>query len=180
LMLCVVFVFHNPSQPNWKNFTVTPDGATQTLTVNQITLTRNSEPVTIHSYSDGFENMWIDLDYSLINRQTQQRVDVSGTVEHYTGRDSDGAWSEGSYHNEVTVAAVPKGTYDVVVEAAAHRWSAKGVPPPSDPNSFATSDLTVQVAATTGAVFWSNFWLALTCVLAPPLLFWYFSRSRKS
>jgi hypothetical protein len=67
-------------------------------------------------------NNWIYLNYALINVDTGQAYDFGREVSFYSGRDEDGAWSEGSRRDRVTVPSVPPGNYYLRVE------------PESDPN----------------------------------------------
>ena len=68
------------------------------------------------------DNNWIYLNYALINEDTGHAYDFGREVSYYHGRDSDGAWTEGSTTNTVTVPSVPPGNYYLRVE------------PESDPN----------------------------------------------
>ena len=69
------------------------------------------------------ENEWVDLDYSLVNRATQASYDAYGLAEHYYGRDSDGPWTEGDRSGTIKIAAVPAGSYDLVVTYSGHEWA---------------------------------------------------------
>jgi spermidine synthase len=61
------------------------------------------------------DNGWVDLDYSLVNRRTQQVYEAYGAAERYSGRDSDGDWNEGSRNSAISIASVPAGTYGLVL-----------------------------------------------------------------
>lgn len=66
--------------------------------------------VTINIDSD-LENNWTFFTFTLINETTGDTRDVSQQVSYYSGRDSDGNWTEGSKRESVRVAAVPAGRY---------------------------------------------------------------------
>jgi hypothetical protein len=68
------------------------------------------------------DNEWIYLNYALINQDTGHAYDFGREVSYYHGYDADGAWSEGSTQNSVTVPSVPPGNYYLRIE------------PESDPN----------------------------------------------
>ena len=155
------------------------DGTTRTTVLGPITVTGAREKVKIEGRAGNLDNQWIDLDYSLVNRATQASFDAYGTAEYYHGRDSDGAWSEGNQRPETGLAAIPRGTYDLVVESTAHRWT--------DPKAstsytgiFGTgavpdqSGATIPVAITVdrGGGFAGPFWLALFAIGAWPLIAW--------
>lgn len=60
------------------------------------------------------QNAWLELNYTLINKKTGDSIDFDQGVEYYFGRDSDGAWSEGSQQNQKILSAMPPGTYELV------------------------------------------------------------------
>jgi len=61
-------------------------------------------------------NQWIYLNYALINDDTGQAYDFGREVSYYTGTDSDGAWKEGSQHDQVMLPSIPPGRYYLRVE----------------------------------------------------------------
>ena len=153
----------------------------------------------------GLDNAWVDLDYALVNRQTQESYQAYGLAERYSGSDSEGPWTEGDRGATVKLAAVPRGTYDLVVDYKGNRWtggSGYTPPPPPDivmgPDPFTnprpgqsfepeqppapTQTLNIEVGQ--GQVFPSNFILALL-LLFVPLFFilrkhWKFERARQA
>jgi len=66
--------------------------------------------------SAALDNDWIYLNYALINQDTGHAYDFGREVSYYHGYDSDGAWTEGSTTNTVTVPSVPPGNYYLRVE----------------------------------------------------------------
>ena len=138
------------------------------------------EKVRIVGRAGNLDNMWVDLDYSLVNRATQQSYDASGTAEYYHGRDSDGGWSEGNAAPDVGLASIPRGTYDLVVEAAAHRWTdpaaANSIASIFSTQSVAPDDrgvaLPVTITVERGGGFAGPFFLAVLAILAWPLIAW--------
>ena len=62
------------------------------------------------------DNSWVYLNFALINAETGQTFDFGREIGYYSGRDSDGAWSEGSRTDEVTIPRVPSGRYYLRVE----------------------------------------------------------------
>lgn len=146
------------------------DGREASATIGPITLNRPYQKVEISAEVPGLENGWVDLDYSLVNRATQQSYAAYGVAERYSGYDSDGSWSEGSRGAGVSVASVPAGTYDVVVEFKGNRWTGG-----SGTSTFADAGdagwlggyAQVRLRVTQGALFFSNFLLALLLILVP-------------
>ena len=139
------------------------------------------EKVRIQGRAGGLDNMWVDLDYSLVERQSQQSYDAYGTAEYYHGRDSDGSWSEGNAEPTTGLAAIPRGTYDLVVEASAHRWVDPKAQASSYTSIFGTGSvvpedtsatLPVTITVDRGGGFAGPFWLALIAILVWPLIAW--------
>ena len=83
------------------------DGQTRTQTLGPITrdaaLSAGRDP----RRPGNIDNAWIDLDYTLVDRATQETYESYGLTEHYSGSDSDGPWQEGSRDTTAKVARVP-------------------------------------------------------------------------
>lgn len=122
--------------------------------------------VTIDAAAASLDNAWVDLDYALVNRATQASIDSYATAERYSGSDSEGRWSEGDRSPSVTLASVPAGTYDLLVEARAERWTGavRSAPSPSD---FKNVPVTITVHA--GGMFVGNVVLALLLLAIWPI-----------
>jgi hypothetical protein len=158
------------------DFVAELDGAPKTVVIHNIDIPAHSSAIRISEQSDQLDNSWVDLDYSLVDRRTQQSFDAYGLAEHYTGRDSDGAWSEGSTRPNTRLSSIPPGSYDLVVEMAAHRWI---------PNSSATFfggqqsvdanpvQIPVTINVDRGGMFGGNIILGLILILIwPGIVFW--------
>ena len=61
-------------------------------------------------------NNWTYFNYALINGDTGQAYDFGREVSYYSGRDSDGSWTEGSAGDTATLPNVPAGHYYLRVE----------------------------------------------------------------
>jgi hypothetical protein len=61
-------------------------------------------------------NQWIYLNYALINNDNGAAYDLGREVSYYSGRDSDGSWTEGSKNDDVLLPSVPPGQYYLRVE----------------------------------------------------------------
>lgn len=62
------------------------------------------------------DNRWIYFNYALINSDTGHAYDFGREVSYYSGRDSDGSWTEGGRNDTVTIPSVPSGNYYLRVE----------------------------------------------------------------
>jgi hypothetical protein len=203
LLLLLTMMFSGGGTLLRQTLPVTLDGRDNSATFGPFTLTRPYQLVRISAEVPTLDNAWVDLDYTLVNRANQETYAAYGIAERYSGRDSDGDWTEGSRRSTVKVAAIPAGTYDLVVDYSGSRWTGGSgsryfEPTPiaspskdpaggSDPVDFSTdqvSGATVRPPADTlsievgqGFVFPSNFVLALLLLLLP--LFWFFTRHLK-
>jgi hypothetical protein len=74
----------------------------------------------------GVQNSWLYLDGALISEATGDFFAFDTEVSYYTGRDSDGAWSEGGVTAKRYLSSIPPGQY--ILRLAA-QWE-KGRPPP--------------------------------------------------
>jgi hypothetical protein len=146
--------------------TVAVEGATGDVSIGTITATRPYQFVTVTVRSDDFVNRWVDLDYSLVDRKTQQSIDASSTVEYYAGRDSDGNWAEGSHETRTLFAGVPRGTYDLVVETAAHQWSDGTYYNPASEGET----IKLWFEARVGGMSWGNYALLMALLFAVPII----------
>lgn len=140
------------------------DGQDRTTTLGPVTVARQTA-IAITSSPSTLDNAWIDIDYSLVDRKTQESYDVSATSEEYHGQDSDGPWREGNASPETRIASVPAGTYDLVVTVGGHSWLGEGsyfaTPPP-------TTEGSVRVTVEQGASFPGNYWTAILLLLIWP------------
>ncbi|WP_165356436.1 DUF4178 domain-containing protein [Sphingosinicella sp. BN140058] len=143
------------------------DGTSRTATLGPVTVTRPHQLIAIDAEAPGLENAWVDLDYALVDRKTQASYEAYGLAERYSGRDSDGDWTEGSRSATVKLAAVPAGTYDLVVDYSGQQWSGG-----STPNfGIAAPAETLQITISSGAFFPGNALIALIFLLLPLLFF---------
>ena len=62
------------------------------------------------------ENNWLYVNMALINDDTGTAYDFGREIEYYSGRDSDGAWTEGSKSDEVILPRIPAGRYYLRLE----------------------------------------------------------------
>lgn len=204
LLLLLTMMFSGGATLLQQTLPVTLDGRENSATFGPITVTRPYQLVRISAEVPTLSNAWVDLDYTLVNRANQETYQAYGIAERYSGRDADGDWSEGSRGSTVKLAAIPAGTYDLVVDYSGNRWtggSGSSYAPtpifsPTDKPmagetqmdrdlAFARGDSaapsgpgdTMRIEVGQGFVFPSNFILALLLLLLP--LFWFFTRHLK-
>jgi hypothetical protein len=157
---------------------VARDGRDQTATLGPITFRNRYQRIEIRADVPRLENGWVDLDYSLVDRKTQQVYDAYGAAERYSGSDSDGAWTEGSRNSDISIASVPAGTYDLVVDYKGNRWTgASGYsslsPYTKDPAGGWMDEANapkIEVEVRQGTLFGSNILIALLLLAGPWLI----------
>ena len=111
------------------------------------------------------ENDWVSLDLSLVPDGGGPTYDASSTIEYYTGRDSDGVWTEGDQQARIMFRSIPGGVYRLLVEADAGAFS-----------GAADADISFSIAATRHAPAPELFWIALLLIVPYPLYRLLFNR----
>ncbi|WP_158266459.1 DUF4178 domain-containing protein [Allosphingosinicella deserti] len=147
------------------------DGTSRTATLGPITATRPYQAIAINAHVPQLDNAWVDLDYALVDRKTQASYEAYGLAERYSGRDSDGDWSEGSRSAEVKLAAVPAGTYDLVVDYSAQRWNSGLSANTGFVSALTPDQREISVRVSSGSFFGSNALIALILLFLPLLFF---------
>lgn len=121
--LIVGAVVASGSRTLWQgSVAVAADGRDQETTVGPIELTRPYQRVRVVAEVPALSNGWVDFDYTLVDRTNQRSFTASKAAERYSGRDSDGDWTEGDRGAAADFAALPAGTYDLVVDYKGNNW----------------------------------------------------------
>jgi hypothetical protein len=143
-----------------QTFTYFPERAgEQSFVTDFFELEGGTRNVEIQLRTD-LDNQWAYFNLALINERTGQGLDFGRQLSYYTGRDGDGAWSEGSPNDSVLVPRVPAGRYYLRVEpeTEAADWR-------DSPTRSVRYELIVR--RDVPSFFW--FWIALPLLLIPPL-----------
>ena len=166
LLLLTIFFSGGPTLLK-TNLPVELDGRERSATLGPVTFTRPYQLVSIRASAQQIDNGWIDLDYSLVDRANQTAYNAYGVAERYSGSDSEGPWTEGGGGGTVKLAAVPAGSYDLVVDYTGNRWS--GASSYGAYMQNVPGGVTIEVGR--GSVFPSNFILAALLILVPFLFY---------
>jgi hypothetical protein len=171
LLILAMAVFGGSSWTAAGSFAIARDGREQSATLGPISFSAPYQRVELRAAVPALENGWVDLDYALVNRADQRVYQAYGAAERYSGRDSDGSWTEGSRRSNISIAGVPAGTYDLVVDYKGNNWSGStsSFEAPTAGWLAAASQPQVTVEVRRGALYVSNLFLALI-LLAVPLL----------
>lgn len=160
LLIVVMIVFSFGGTPAQSfTYNLEMDGREKTISFGPLAFDNALQRVVIETRADGLDNAWIDTDIALVERTSQQTITTYSLTERYSGRDSDGDWTEGSNTGAARVASVPRGSYDLVIDASAHRWPSPGY----------GQQLAVTTTVSSGGVFFSNFVLAFLLLMIPPI-----------
>ena len=173
LVFMAMSVFGGHGTPASASLNLGVGGPERTITLGPIEAKRGWQTVTIAAQGDDFVNKWVDLDYALVDRTTHQAIEAGDTLEYYTGRDSDGDWTEGGHSTSTMIARVPRGSYDLVVTASAHAWSDGSLATPAD-NAWSIGPggaIAVTISAGPGGMLWGNFVVVLLLLFVPPCFF---------
>ncbi|PYT14996.1 MAG: hypothetical protein DMG59_15405 [Acidobacteria bacterium] len=115
-------------------------------------------------------NDWAYFNFALINSDTGAAFDFGREVSYYTGRDSDGAWTEGGSTSTVLIPSVPPGRYYLRVE-------------PEMETGIATSrraslhNVDYQIVLRHDVPSYAWFWIAASLLLVPPVAYTIRARS---
>jgi ribosomal protein S27E len=111
----------------------------------------------------GVSQAWIGLDVALIEEATGESEAVGVELSRFSGRDSEGTWSEGSHRGSAVIGAVKGGRYVLRVEPVLESVQGGTVPP------------TARVELARGVFLAWPLLIALGLLVAPPL--WWSVRS---
>jgi len=117
--------------------------------------TSNAE-VTI---STDLSNNWAFFNLALINAETGRALDFSRQVSYYSGRDSDGSWTEGKATDSVVLPSVEPGRYYLRVE------------PELDTSTPSVTPRSVryQIKVVRDVTTWAYFFIGCLLLLIPPI-----------
>ncbi|MBI5083117.1 MAG: DUF4178 domain-containing protein [Acidobacteria bacterium] len=107
-------------------------------------------------------NNWAYFNLALLREDGSQGFDFGREVSYYSGRDSDGAWSEGKARDSVTLPRVAAGRYYLRIE------------PEMDPQASAQAasgmSMNYEVVLRRDVPSSWLFWLALPFLILPPVV----------
>jgi hypothetical protein len=106
------------------------------------------------SIRTNLQNNWAYFNLALINETSGQGYDFGREVSYYTGRDSDGSWSEGGPSDSAIVPSVAPGKYYLRVE------------PEMAPNA---NSMVYTLEIKRGVPSAGLFWIAAALLVIPPV-----------
>lgn len=167
-----------------KTGTATTDPTSLTLVTDKFEIPGRTSNVVVKTRAS-VNNRWAYFHCVLVNDDTDVALDFGSDVAYYSGSDSDGAWSEGSTTNEVTLPRVPKGNYYMLVEIESGTSSVSDMkpltgdkpPPEANPKRGAGPSFTYTLTVTRDVPTWGWFWIGLFAMTVVPIWYWLRSSS---
>jgi hypothetical protein len=99
-----------------RRYSFTPrSGAEASFVTDTFDVKGHPSNVEILIHTD-LQNNWAYFNLALINESTGHGYDFGREISYYSGRDSDGAWTEGSINDSAIVPSVAPGRYYLRVE----------------------------------------------------------------
>jgi Domain of unknown function (DUF4178) len=139
---------------DWSGEFRTPSPESTTVVSDPFDVTGRTSNLRV-DISTTVANNWVYFNLVLVNDVTGVAKSFGREVGLYSGRDSDGYWSEGSNWDRVYLPSVPAGTYVLVVE------------PEGPPQHIGWR---VQLTRDVPRPLW--LWLAVGLLVLPPLFAW--------
>ena len=157
--LCLMYAMSQDKEVFRKLYTFRQNNlGSQALVTDIFEVPGRTSSLDIH-INTNLQNEWAYFNLALINEQTGQGYDFGREVSYFTGRDSDGAWTEGRRREAVTLPRIPAGRYYLRIEPEMEAAAGGGV---------RTMNYEVVVYRDAFHTFW--FWLALPILLVPPII----------
>ena len=154
LLAILFFLFAGQESLFQKQYSFTPrSGAEASFVTDTFDVKGHPSNVEILIRTN-LQNNWAYFNLALINEATGQGYDFGREVSYYTGRDSDGAWSEGKPADSAIVPAVEPGRYYLRVE------------PEMAPNA-ASMLYTLEIKRSVPSA--AFFWIAVALLALPPI-----------
>lgn len=150
-----------------KQFVTRAADQEKTVVIPALQLTNELADVVVETRSD-LNNQWMEVDFQLVNEQTDQSYTFRNAMEYYSGYDGDESWTEGNKETDTVLAMVPGGEYTLVADVDSS--------PPAP-----GQDMTWTIRVRRDVALWSNFWTALSLAMLVPLYlaFRYFGFEKK-
>lgn len=155
MLIHLVFLVFSQRRVVLERAFVAEPGRERTVVIEPFELTGRRSNVVIDLRAGAY-NTWAYFTLALINEETGRALTFGREVGFYAGRDSDGAWSEGSQRDRVYLPSIPSGRYSLTIDVE------------TNAGGF---DWTVTVRRDVPR--WLYLWWATGLLLVPPLIFWY-------
>lgn len=115
-------------------------------------------------------NNWAYFNFALINDQTGDAYDFGREVSYYAGRDSDGAWTEGSQDSTAYIPSVPPGKYYLRVEPEMDANEGGHLVRMANGRVTRVNSVAYEITLKHDVPNYSWFWIAAALLAIPPVL----------
>ncbi|MCS7025667.1 MAG: DUF4178 domain-containing protein [Bryobacteraceae bacterium] len=112
-------------------------------------------------------NNWAYFQIALINADNGQAFAFGRQVSYYHGRDSDGAWTEGSPQDSVVLSSIPAGKYYLRIEPEMEPQAERL--PGARTTVARVQGVNYQITVTRDVPTWGFFWMGVLLLLIPPV-----------
>lgn len=111
----------------------------------------------------GLSNSWLYSTVRLIGLESGLTYSANREISDYSGYDGGEYWRENDSHAEIIFSAVPKGKYQLQIEAES-----------DGSGDIQTRGKFQSVRVTSDVPLWGNFWTLVTFLLIGPALFYHY------
>ncbi len=108
-------------------------------------------------------NSWVEYGIELVNDDNGESIAFEQGLEYYWGRDSDGAWNEGSQKATTLLTSIPPGKYHFNIDASGE--------------ALRSGTLPTTIRIKRDVPIWSNFLWSTLFLSIFPLFVWWRNRS---
>jgi hypothetical protein len=118
VILLAIFFYMTAGQESVfeRQYSFTPrTGGEASFVTDEFEVTGHPSNVEVSIRTD-LQNNWAYFNLALINEATGRGYDFGREVSYYSGRDSDGSWTEGGRNDSAIVPSVAPGRYYLRVE----------------------------------------------------------------
>jgi hypothetical protein len=125
IVVQLFFVFAYPAKPVLSEVISAAPKESSPITLGPFAITGRTAAMELNTYAP-LNNAWLDVDAELLNEDTEESYEFTQSLEQYSGYDSDGSWQEGSQTTSSLIAAVPPGSYLLLLQPASGQSGANG------------------------------------------------------
>lgn len=138
-----------------KQFVTRAADKEKTVVIPALQLSNELADVVVETRSN-LNNQWLEVDFQLVNEQTDQSYIFRNAMDYYSGYDGGESWSEGSNHTDSVLPMVPGGEYTLIAEV-------------DSSVTAAGQDVSWTLRVRRDVALWANFWTALALATLIPL-----------
>jgi hypothetical protein len=125
IVVQLFFVIAYPAKPVRSSVISAAPTEPGPITLGPFTISGRTAAMELKTYAP-LNNAWLDVDAELLNEDTEESYEFTQSLEQYSGYDSDGYWHEGNSNTSSLIAAVPAGSYLLLLQPASGQSGSNG------------------------------------------------------